>query len=105
MYWNAFEIVWLSLIGNYPISGNNNFPGLEKKLLTFSHCGQFLSVADGSAVWVWDCGRLVCLIEDSKPVSSKFRYYHNERRESRELDTSLLRRKTLTLAFQTHIEV
>jgi hypothetical protein len=74
----------VSIDWKFPISGRNKFPGLENKLLTFSQCGQFLSVADGSAVWVWDCGRLVSLIENSKPVSSKFSYYYNERRVTTE---------------------
>lgn len=58
----------------YPFSGSCNFPGHENKLITFSQCGQFLSVAEGFAVWVWNCGRLVSLMEHSEAVSSKFSY-------------------------------
>jgi hypothetical protein len=77
--WNFLNSL-IGLTGKYPVSGNHKFPGCENKLLTFSRCGQFVSVADGFGVWVWDCGRLVSLIEHSEPVSSKFAYCYAERR-------------------------
>jgi hypothetical protein len=68
----------------YPFSGDCNFPGQENRLTTFSQCGQFLSVAEGSAVWVWNCGVLVSLMEHSEAVSSKFSYSYEGGRETLE---------------------
>jgi hypothetical protein len=68
----------------YLFSGSRNFRGHEDKLLTFSQCGQFLSVAEGFAVWVWNCGRLVSLMEHSEPVSGKFSYSYAEGRVTTE---------------------
>jgi hypothetical protein len=70
---------------NILFSGNRKFPRPENKLLTFSQCGKFLSVADGFAVWVWSCGRLVSLLQYSEHVSSKLRYYYGEGSDNREL--------------------
>ena len=57
-------------LGNY-----DKFPGPDKNLIKFSLCRKYLSVADESAVWLWDCEKLIALIELNSCVSSKFILY------------------------------
>ncbi|XP_069696474.1 WD repeat-containing protein WRAP73-like isoform X4 [Periplaneta americana] len=61
------EICSLSILSS--ICKQKKFSECKHKLLSFSECGQFLSVADGPAVWIWDCGRLISLIEHNRPIS------------------------------------
>ncbi|KAJ9588510.1 hypothetical protein L9F63_018122, partial [Diploptera punctata] len=51
------------------ICNYDRFPSPDTNLMKFSLCRKYLSVADGCAVWLWDCGRLVTLIELNHHVS------------------------------------